>query len=166
MKKVLAILVAALLISCNSTNKNDNTQSAEDVALENIDVKGGELTDHVVRVTGMVSHVCKHGGQKMFLTNSSQDVNLLVRVSKSIPEFDIALEGSNVEVTGKLIATMVNEMESDHSEGEMQEANKAEGEPANCPTEEAMKAGAEGDECKTNVTYHVEATSFKELASR
>lgn len=162
MKKVVPILTVILLVSCNAGNNDTKTQAIENIALENIEVKGGEISDQVVRVTGMVSHVCKHGGQKMFLTNSSQDVNLLVRVSKSIPEFDVALEGSNVEVTGKLIATIVNEMDSDHADEEHSTGD----EPANCPTEEAMKEGAEGDTCKTNVTYHVEATSFKELASR
>jgi len=90
----------------------------------------------------------------MFLTDQSNEVHLLVRVSSSIPGFDITLEGSMLEVTGKLIATVKiddNHEGHDHAEGE------------DCAAEKKMNQNSGSDECTTNITYHLEAVSYKEI---
>lgn len=162
MKKILTLAaIVAIGFGCNNGNgKVDNTDVRK-VDIATIEASASELENQTVQVTGMVLHVCKHGGQKMFLTNDSTETSLLVRVGSSIPEFDVALEGSNVEVTGKLVVSVVNNMEEEH-DGEGHGA-VASSEPADCPTEEAMKAAGEGEECSTSITYHIEATSFKEI---
>lgn len=156
MKKYSSILVAfVFLISCNSEagKKNENSESIKIVPIETLEVSAVELGENLVQTTGLVTHICRHGGQKMFLTDESNEVHLLVRVSSSIPEFDVALEGSTIEVTGKLIATIneaIDHEGHDHSEEE------------DCAAEAKMKANAESDECTTNITYHLEAISYKE----
>jgi hypothetical protein len=162
MNKILTVaVVVALLAACNTENGKVEDQEVKKVEIATIETSASELENQTVQVTGMVSHVCKHGGQKMFLTNDSTETSLLVRVGPAIPEFDVALEGSNVEVTGKLIVSIVSNTEEEH-DGEGDEP-VASSEPANCPTEEAMKAAGEGDERATTITYHIEATSFKEI---
>jgi len=161
MKNILTIIASIMLFSCNSGNNGENIQQSEKITIENVAERGEELNDQMVQVTGMVSHVCKHGGQKMFLTNASQDANLLVRVSGSIPEFDVALEGSNVEVTGKLISTVVDESATEEHDAVNHEEGVKEAQPENCPTEDAMNEGSE----PAKITYHIEATSYRELVS-
>jgi hypothetical protein len=159
MKKNLFFLMAIiLLMSCNSGTKNsgDNAESIKTVTISEISDSPEQLTNSVVSVSGIVSHVCEHGGQKMFLTDSSRNFNLKVEVGESIPEFDIALEGSNVEVIGKLIASTVIPEEEEHSEGEAAEKE-------DCETETQMTEQA--DSCKANITYHIVASSFKEIVN-
>jgi hypothetical protein len=158
MKKTLTILVSVLLlIACNSETKNSK-DTAEDIAviaLTDIESSADQMKEKAISVSGMVTHVCKHGGQKMFITDSSGDISLKVVVTESIPEFDIALEGSNVEVTGKLVIAVLEQEGEGHEEG-MENAEKEE-----CETE-ADSSGQE-DACAASITYHLEATSFKEI---
>lgn len=156
MKSYSLILVAIVfLISCNSETKkkSETSETIKVVPIETLEASAIELGENLLQTTGLVTHICRHGGQKMFLTDESNEVHLLVRVSSSIPEFDIALEGSTVEVTGKLIATVTEA--TDHEGHEHSEEE-------DCAAEAKMKANAESDECTTNITYHLEAISYKE----
>jgi len=161
MKKTLFTLaILALLTSCNSGSKKTSEDTAsKQLTLTELTGAYADYENQEITVEGMVTHVCKHGGQKMFLTDTVQDVSLLIRVSASIPEFDVALEGSTVQVSGKLIGAIAAASEEEH-EGEHADGEHAE--PSNCPTEEAMK-----DTTKTTGTpqmeYYLEAFSFKEI---
>lgn len=163
MKKTLTVLsIALLLFACNSGTQKAGADSGSEkiVALEEIMSSGEELKDQLITVSGMVDHVCRHGGQKLFLRNDSGDVRLLVLVTESIPEFDIALEGSDIEVTGKLAVSLMEDLEKEHSmeEGEMAETTEKE----EC-AEDGDTAAAGDAACTTSLTYHIEATSFKEI---
>lgn len=162
MKNILTLAaIVAFIFGCNTEKGKVDSTDVKKVEIATIEASASELENQTVQVTGMVLHVCKHGGQKMFLTNDSTETSLLVRVGPSIPEFDVALEGSNVEVTGKLVVSVVSNTEEEH-DGEGH-GSVATSEPADCPTEEAMKAAGEGEECSTSISYHIEATSFKEI---
>ncbi len=150
-KNFLLILFLSLLLGCNSgnNNKDRNSEEVTIVSVEELDHNASAFVDKHLQVNGLVTHVCKHGGQKMFITDESQNVNLLVRVSQSIPEFDITLEGSTVEITGKMIATVTENEEESHEE--------------DCEAESKMKAAEESKGISTNITYHIEAASFREI---
>ena len=163
MKKILTVLsIVLFLFSCNSGTKKTgaDSNSAKTVALEEIMSSGEELKDQVITVSGMVDHVCRHGGQKLFLRNDSGDVRLLVYVTESIPEFDIALEGSDIEVTGKLVISIMEDSEKEHSMGEGEMTGKSGEEEC---AEESDSTAADDAACTTSLTYHLEATSFKEI---
>ena len=109
MKKILTVAaITMLLIACNTENRNTDVQDVRKLDIATLETSAGEFENQTIQVSGMVLHVCKHGGQKMFLTTDSTEASLLVRVGPSIPEFDVTLEGSNVEVTGTLVATVVS----------------------------------------------------------
>jgi hypothetical protein len=155
--KSYSLILAAIVffVSCNSeTGKmGENSETIKVVPIETLEASAAELGDNLLQTTGLVTHICKHGGQKMFLTDESNEVHLLVRVSSSIPEFDIALEGSTIEVTGKLVATVTevtDQKDHEHSDEEV------------CAAEAKMNANAESDERTSNITYHLEAISYKE----
>ncbi len=162
MKNILIVTaIIALFVGCNTEKGQVNETDVKKVDISTIEASASELEDQTVQITGMVLHVCKHGGQKMFIKNDSTDASLLVRVGPSIPEFDVTLEGSNVEVTGKLVVSVVSNTEEAHDDED--HTTVASSEPADCPTEEALKAAGEGEECTTTITYHIEASSFKEI---
>lgn len=157
MKKILSILVASILLfSCNSATKS--SQESKEITLEELVASATALKDELVTIEGMVTHVCKHGGQKMFLTNDSQDIKLLVRVSSSIPEFDVALEGSNVQVTGKLMVSVLEAEDPSEHRGEGTEA-----EEEDCAFEADTNETSKDDACTTKIEFHVEAASYKEI---
>ena len=61
-----------------------------------------EFVGKEVTISGLVTHVCKHGGQKLFITGSESGEALRIDVGKNIPEFDIEMEGSEATFTGKI----------------------------------------------------------------
>jgi hypothetical protein len=157
MKSYISFIVAIVfLVSCNSESgkKTKNSENIKAVPIEILESSAKELGENLVQTTGLVTHICRHGGQKLFLTDETNEVHLLVRVSSSIPEFDIALEGSTLEVTGKLISTVTTTADHDSNEHSEEEV---------CAAEEKMKENADLDESSLSVTYHLEAISYKEI---
>jgi hypothetical protein len=63
--------------------------------------------DKTIRVRGLVSHVCKHSGKKLFLVGVEKGQNLKVVAAGSLSGFDVALEGTEVVVAGRLVKTAV-----------------------------------------------------------
>ena len=154
-------MIGLLVFSCNNQSGNNSTEETKKQIEEAVEVSLAQLAEFPksyegkIMVKGMVTHVCKHGGQKMFLTNESQDANMLIRVSSSIPEFEVALEGSTVEITGKLIATLnTPDKGAGHSEGE---------EEADCAAEENINAKSKDNKNGEEMSYHIEALSFEEI---
>jgi hypothetical protein len=137
-KKLFAIAVVAIaLVSCggnsgNNTNVNDEANSIEDaqnkdnlIAIGEFDTKAGDFVDQEVIVEGIVDHVCKHGGKKLFLVSDEGDLHV-----EGDERFDESLTGSYVAVKGIVREFRVDEayclkMEEDniqsHKEGETDE---------------------------------------------
>lgn len=127
--------LAVILTSCGgnaSTNVSEEQVLTEDIqtevpmlAIGEFDVKAGEFIDREVMVEGIVDHVCKHGGKKLFLV--SEEGNLHVNGEE---RFDESLAGSEVVVKGIVREFRVDEayclkMEEDniqsHKKGETDE---------------------------------------------
>ena len=146
----------ALLVSCNQETKktNDAEPAKEEIVAKAVSVaevleapetyKGSE-----VKITGMVTHVCSHGGQKLFIINEDPEKQLRVNVGEGIPEFDKALEGSTVEFTG-----LVKILEADQS-AELAKENE----------EKDHHTGDEAHAEAESASYFIEATAFTELAT-
>jgi hypothetical protein len=110
MKKTLFLLLSlGLLAGCNnkgSENQADKKTVSDTLISLNTDQVLSDpslYAEKQVIVSGMVSHVCKHGGQKMFLVSSDGQKYLRVNTTPGIAEFPVDLEGSNVEVKGKVV---------------------------------------------------------------
>lgn len=50
-------------------------------------------------VTGTVSHVCREGGQKMFVYQSQSDSLIRITTGHALTEFTLDMEGKQVQVT-------------------------------------------------------------------
>jgi hypothetical protein len=53
-----------------------------------------------VEIKGMVVHVCKHGGKKMFIIGEDPEKRVKITVSEKVSVFEPELEGSVVLVKG------------------------------------------------------------------
>lgn len=171
MKKIITLLTICFIVfSCNSSSgkSKDSAKGMETFSVDEVVASADILSGQEIQVKGMVTHVCKHGGQKMFITDSSKVNNMLVLVTSSIPEFEVSLEGSYVEITGKLVATTTETSGEGHQENELpaEKDDKMGQEACDTANTPGEMEGSEGSVCVTNVTYHIEATSYSELVQK
>lgn len=131
MKNVILLLLIGLgIFSCKSDKKAEKVEETTVieitetpiVTLGEFDTKAGEFIALEVQVTGIVDHVCKHGGKKILLVTDDGDAHVF-----SEERFDEALMGSEITVTGVVLEERIDEgyllkMEQDniksHSEGQ------------------------------------------------
>lgn len=151
MKKLVFLISLVLFISScgnapdkSATSGNEATVVSVNDFYSNPDLYlGTEVT-----IGGTVTHVCKHGGQKLFITASEDGETLRIDVGESIPEFKIEMEGSEAEFTGVIeLMDGVLTAQAEHKEhhGEEEEGN-----------------GGCAHESK-NKNYHLVAKSFRSL---
>lgn len=131
-KKFLTIVaIAGLFASCgggqqtdeNQTEANVETeQTTPEIALGDFESLAGNHVDSEILVSGIVDHVCKHGGKKILLATDDANVHVM-----SETRFNDDLMGSEIIVTGIVREERYDEsyclkMEEDniksHSEGE------------------------------------------------
>lgn len=135
MKKLLAFfVVAALLAGCTNEQSGDQKKTPAEkeqtatpqIELASFNDAAGEYVDKKVAVTGIVDHVCKHGGKKILLVADGADLHI-----NSDKRFDDEIQGSKVEVTGIVREERIDEsdclqMEEDniqsHKTGETDES--------------------------------------------
>ena len=108
MKKIiLSIVLLVALVACK-TDKNKTEAAVTDevtvIALNDFESKAGDWVDKEVQLTGIVDHVCKHGGKRLFLVSDEADVHV-----DSENRFDDALEGSEISVKGIVRELRVDE---------------------------------------------------------
>ncbi|MDD4644583.1 MAG: hypothetical protein PHY99_01185 [Bacteroidales bacterium] len=103
-KSLLSILIiSVLLVACNG--KKTSKTEAVPVNLSEVTTKAPELMGKLISLEGMVAHVCHESGKRLFLGEDS----FKVLASNKIPKFDIAMEGSDVVVTGYLKEDKIDE---------------------------------------------------------
>ena len=152
MKKTLFILAIITMVSaCNQTRENKSTENTQKQDITTVTVADvlatpEKFTDQEVEISGMVTHVCRHGGQKLFIINENPDAQLRVNVGGNLPEFDVALEGSNVQFTG--FVRMLSEPEAESMQEGYEEKDHHSGDEAHAEAEQA--------------SYYIEAHEIKE----
>ncbi len=119
-KTLLLVSMMAVLISCGDSpkkaNETENTENKEQpvLTLADFNSEAEKWVDQEIQIEGIVDHVCKHGGKRLFLVNDFGDVHI-----DGKERFDDALAGSDIVVTGVVKEFKVDEayclqMEQDH----------------------------------------------------
>jgi len=124
MKKVkwfLSIaIIAGISFSCNQTttegnNENDKqdtvaVNSDEIVTIDFNKLNSDDIFDlngKRVKISGLVDHVCKHGGKRLMLVGKNPDEHIRVEAGDN-PPFKEDIVGTNIEVTGKLVTEKID----------------------------------------------------------
>lgn len=105
-KNIIALLLIVGLFSscCESTNDGEETNqetaqisAAEipSVKIGTFDAEAGNYVDQEVKVSGIVDHLCKHGGKKLFMVSDDGDLHV-----ESDERFDEKLSGLDITVFG------------------------------------------------------------------
>jgi hypothetical protein len=107
MRNIMIILSAILVFTaCKPSNQQ---KEAVPATVEQLVDQPEGFSGKLVSISGTVSHVCRHGGQKMFLFGADSEKLIQVNTGTSATEFDVTLEGTEVEVTGVLNELKIDE---------------------------------------------------------
>jgi hypothetical protein len=100
----LAMISLLTLTTASVYAQNKVSMNAEDkivsVKPDNFQDVAADMVGKQVEIQGMVVHVCKHGGKKMFIIGENPDVSVKITASDKVSVFEPELEGSTVYVTG------------------------------------------------------------------
>ncbi len=102
-KFIYLFFVLLAFVACKNTEENTEVTEKQEtneipvvtVANFNTDVK--DLVDKEVKITGIVDHVCKHGGKKLFIVADGATDGVHIESEESFKE---DLIGSEVTVIG------------------------------------------------------------------
>ena len=151
---IVWVLFAILLGSCNQSGKKEGTTAeasqTEQVVKATIQELLAQPADYdgkEVAVSGMVTHVCKHGGQKCFVLADDGETQIRIVPSGDIDEFKIDLEGSTVAFKGTF--KVLNPVQAEEHVAVHDSKDHHDTEMAHTEAEKA--------------DYFIEAVDFKEL---
>ncbi len=120
-------IVLVLVISCGQqTGKTKDTGKSDisDVTVEALLADARPFVEKPVSVKGRVVHVCRHGGQRLFIVGEDGEDRFRITVGENISEFDIGLEGSMIEVNGIVKELIIDETYLAEWEAEVSEGTK------------------------------------------
>lgn len=137
------------LASCgDNSNKNKEQASAEEMTPTALEVDQvladpDSLVGDTIKVEGICTHICKHGGGKIFLMGSDDTKTLRVEAGESIGSFPQETVNSIVRVTGVLVEDRIDEDYLAQWEAQIaDQAKEAQGE-GGCAAD--MEANAEAE---------------------
>jgi hypothetical protein len=148
------VVAMLLMASCNQSGQQEGmeasgtdmdkiiTATVEEILAQPADYEGKQ-----VAVSGLVTHVCRHGGQKCFVVGQDGQTQIRIVPGGDIDEFKIDIEGSTVAFKG--IFRVLNAPET----AELVEDYESQ---AHHDQEMAHSAAEKAD-------YFIEAVDFKEV---
>ncbi len=151
MKKQLILLVAATALTLTSCGKasqskqQDQATTSTQITTLTVDslLNNAEAyIDQQVTVSGLCTHICSHGAEKIFLMGSDDTQVIRIQASKEIGTFKQECVNSLVQATGTLVEERIDEAYLTAWEA-AEAANTAEhhgdNEEGGCTTEKAAR---------------------------
>lgn len=146
MKQFLSVLVFLVALSACHTRikKQAGCSSGEAVAktanafanVETLLHEVDQLIDQEVKLTGVVSHTCKHSGKRCFLVNADGEESIRVEAGGNINGFNRELIGKTIQVSGVLKERRLTSEYIDQWEEAVQEKTvKEDGSAETCAAE-------------------------------
>jgi hypothetical protein len=146
------VLLTFLAVSCNQASKENSTESTEveqivSATIQELLATPADYDGKEVAVSGMVTHVCRQGGQKCFIVAEDGETQIRIVTGGDIDEFKIELEGSTVAFKG--VFRVMNPVETEELIEDYESKEQHAVEQAHSEAEKA--------------DYFVEAIDFKEV---
>jgi hypothetical protein len=152
MKTIISICVFALLtLSCSQKSPETTSASAVNLGVDEFVAEPQSYINKEIVISGLVTHVCKHGGQKLFLAGKESGNSIRISTSENIAEFPLDLEGSMVEFTG--IVQVLDDEALHAEETEEKEHHEGESESDTCEAEKLSLS--------SSASYFLLASSYK-----
>jgi len=120
MKKLIFAIVALAFfaVSCeNTTSQKEENNKQEEVIIDEIiavsmldyDSLVESLSGKKISISGTVDHVCKHGGQKLFIVDENSDARIKIVPNEEIAAFNTDLIGETIKIIGIVEEMRVDE---------------------------------------------------------
>ena len=94
---ILSLISCFILAGVSAFAQEKNVTSVKPTDFPD---KAETLLGQKVEISGMVVHVCKHGGKKMFIVGDDPEIRVKIDASEEVTVFSVDLEGSTVLVQG------------------------------------------------------------------
>lgn len=151
-RSFLWVILAFLAVSCDQTGKtgSENAVKSEEIVTASIVELLADPVDYKdkeVAVSGLVTHVCRHGGQKCFIVADDGETQIRIVPAGDIDEFKIEMEGSTIAFKGTFRILNTAQAEEQMEEYNTQESHVV---------EQAHSSAEKAD-------YFIEAVDFKEV---
>jgi hypothetical protein len=153
-KLALLAILAFVAMSCNQASEENTaanpSQEIEQVVsatIQELLATPAEYDGKEVAVSGMVTHVCRHGGQKCFIVADDGETQIRIVPGGEIDEFKIDMEGSTVAFKG-VFRVMAPAEAEEHVEDHESQVHHA-----------VEQSHSEAEKAE----YFVEAADFKEV---
>lgn len=123
----MMVMLALLMGACKQSAQGENNTAAASrekivaATIEELLANPAEYENKEVAITGMVTHVCRHGGQKCFVLAEDGETQIRLVPAGDIDEFKIELEGSSIAVKGTLRVLNPQEAEAHVEDHESKE---------------------------------------------
>lgn len=120
-------ILLVLAVSCGQqSNKTTELSELEvsEVTVEALLADASPFVEQPVSIKGTVVHVCRHGGQRLFVVGEDGEDRFRITVGENISEFDIELEGSTIELKGIVKELIIDETYLAEWEAEIGEGSK------------------------------------------
>ncbi len=144
---IAAMLFALVVVACSSSD------APQSITVEDFVKTPESYLNKTVRISGMVSHTCRHGGKRMFIYNSNRDETVKIVTGNKIPKFDVELEGKQVVLQGKVVEDMrIDDAYLDNWEAEVKADTTQNTD--DCPAEEQANEAQHKDKHKNYVGEH------------
>jgi hypothetical protein len=126
-KAILSLAIILIAVSCSSDRGNGNISASGEspllVSITEILSDPLEYDGKAISIEGVITHVCRHSGDKMRVMQQGSDLSLQIMLGDFTGRFDAESEGMPVKLTGLLLTEVTNLDELAHHthEGESHE---------------------------------------------
>lgn len=149
MKKYVVLVVALMAMvgfnSCGNKQQKQQDEASEQLSgaidVDLLLAAADSLSGQEVTVEGVCTHICKHGGRKIFLMGSDDTQTIRIEAGK-VGKFDQKCVNSLVKVTGVLVEQRVDEAYLENWENQLKAATAekhGDSDAAGCSTEKQAR---------------------------
>lgn len=142
----LAVLTLTFAFAgCNAKSRQDVSEESQKSSFSQVDdilAKADSLAGKTVSVEGVCTHICKHGGGKIFLMGSDDTRIIRIEAGEKIGSFKPETVNSIVQVSGILVEDRIDENYLSEWEQKLKDntqENHASGATSGCSTEKAAR---------------------------
>lgn len=166
---LLGTLLCLTFSSCNSNARSNETKADTEITTDSILqvntllTEGDKYAGKEVVVEGICTHICKHGGGKMFLMGDTEDDVIRIESSEATGKFTPDVVSALVKVDGTLVEERIDEAYLQKWEEELKAEMAKHGESeSGCATEKAARQ----EEADANTPEARIASYRKRIAER
>jgi hypothetical protein len=110
-KAIGTLAVLMIFASCGSNQDRGNLSGSGTEAIVTIPeilADPLEYDGKTISIEGVITHVCRHGGDKMRVLQEGSELSIQVMLGNFTGQFDVASEGRPVKLTGVIVTEVTN----------------------------------------------------------